>query len=510
MQFARNSSLVAVLAAGISLSALSVASADILNATTGRSYEALAEALSAAENGQTIEISGGPFAGNFTISKTITLRGLGDSRPVLDGEGHGTVLTIDAPGVVVENVAVARSGVDNDLFLNWGGAGVAVKADTTTLRNIDASRNGWGILVFGGAGLTVEKSTVEDNAREGIKIMGGRDHRIAGNAINRNSAGVLLDVLHEGQRSAIQTLGDPNSVVQIAREKETAPRSENIVISGNEVRGNAGFGIALTWHSNRNLVENNDVYLTGIERKPDPGQIESLENAVTAGLGGQSVAIVNREGIGAGIYIFCLSEENRVIANRSHENEGSGIVLQLANRNEVSANAVTKNRIGILLDSSNANMVGRNTLSENADYGIRIGGDNPLATGSADNLVTVNDMTANGVNAYDTSGRTVTAEDLAGVIDTLPYPDMVKQQLRKDPVARKQMLQAMLAQLKPTANRWDDGVHGNRHDDFDEATEGFRDDNADGISEAAHAIPGGTSVDRFPLDEATVGGQIAQ
>ena len=66
---------------------------------------------------------------------------------------------------------------------------------------------------------------------------------------------------------------------------------------------------------------------------------------------------------------------------------------------------------------------------------------------------------------------------------------------------REAMLKAMRAQLKPAANRWDDGTYGNRYEDFDEVAEGFRDRDQDGIGEAAHKIPGGSSVDRHPLSE---------
>lgn len=83
-------------------------------------------------------------------------------------------------------------------------------------------------------------------------------------------------------------------------------------------------------------------------------------------------------------------------------------------------------------------------------------------------------------------------------------PQVVKDQMAKNPMIRRQMINAYLAQMKPATNRWDDGTLGNHHDDFDEEAEGFRDRDDDGVSEAGKPIPGGRSVDRHPLTAARV------
>lgn len=113
-------------------------------------------------------------------------------------------------------------------------------------------------------------------------------------------------------------------------------------------------------------------------------------------------------------------------------------------------------------------------------------------------------MAGNGVNAFDSSGRRLTVDDLAGVIDSLPYPDPVRQQLRANRSVREAMLGAMLKSLVPAVNQWDDGVHGNRYDDFDDTAEGFVDASGDGVSEVGRSIDGGDALDRHPLDAPTV------
>jgi hypothetical protein len=48
------------------------------------------------------------------------------------------------------------------------------------------------------------------------------------------------------------------------------------------------------------------------------------------------------------------------------------------------------------------------------------------------------------------------------------------------------------------ANHWDNGQQGNYYSDYSDRCV---DANADGVCDAAYAIPGGTSLDRFPLKQ---------
>jgi hypothetical protein len=68
-----------------------------------------------------------------------------------------------------------------------------------------------------------------------------------------------------------------------------------------------------------------------------------------------------------------------------------------------------------------------------------------------------------------------------------------------NPAVVAQMAAALAAQQAATANRWDDGSHGNRHDDFDAPDEGFVDRDGDGIGEARLSIPDSGATDNLPL-----------
>lgn len=69
----------------------------------------LGQALLEAEDGDTIEIPAGHWDGGVRIEHSVTLRG--EPGAVVDGRGHGTVITVLAPNVVIEGLELRSSGV---------------------------------------------------------------------------------------------------------------------------------------------------------------------------------------------------------------------------------------------------------------------------------------------------------------------------------------------------------------------------------------------------------------
>lgn len=481
----------------------------VRNLTQQTSHEDLASALGATRDGDVVELSGGPFLGSFVVERRITLRGTGagDTRPVLDGGGDGTVLTVNAAGAVIENLAIRNSARTDSPFALWGDAGIAVRADGVTMRDLVVTGNDWGVLFFPGAGSSLSGSDVSDNSRDGVRIMGGRDHLIEDNSIDRNATGVSIDAFYPDRETPLVFFADPAVIKDYAEKREHAPLSSGNVIRGNGIAGNGFYGVSLTWDSSRNRIEDNVVTMTGRVREIDPALIQAWEVGL-AKVSGIAFTF-DRDPYGSGISLFCLAHENRIERNRVYDNLAYGIILDLADRNTVAANRVETNRSGILVAASSQNEILRNRVDGNEAFGVRIGVDSVIKQVSADNLVAMNALTRNAVNAFDSSGRVVTAADIEAIVDTLPLPQIVKDQMAKNPVVRQQMINAYLIQMKPATNRWDDGTLGNHHDDFDEEAEGFRDRDGDGVSEAGKPIPGGKSVDRHPLTAARVEGLLA-
>ena len=144
-----------------------------------------------------------------------------------------------------------------------------------------------------------------------------------------------------------------------------------------------------------------------------------------------------------GIHLFS-SSNNMLSSNTASNNPYSGIVLYKSNNHNTLENntANLNNYFGIKLSNSSSNTLKNNTANSNEMYGISLRGS------SDDNTLYHNDLINNGLyNAYDDG-----------------------------------------------TNTWDSGSEGNYYSDYTGT-----DPDGDGIGEDPYPIPGGSSIDRFPL-----------
>lgn len=81
----------------------------VLEVGRGRPFETIGAALQRSMDGDTIRIHGGVYRERLTVRTAVTLVGIG--RPVVDGGGRGTVLTVEAPAAV-RGLEIRASGAD--------------------------------------------------------------------------------------------------------------------------------------------------------------------------------------------------------------------------------------------------------------------------------------------------------------------------------------------------------------------------------------------------------------
>jgi nitrous oxidase accessory protein NosD len=125
---------------------------------------ALASALAGANDGDTLAIQG-TCKGSFEIAHSVTLAGSGEAT--LDGEGAGTVVTID-PGQTVNVTGLRITGGSTDLYTNGGGIvnnGGSLTLDTATVSGNASGYQGNGGGIFNSGAGTVEliQTTVTNN-----------------------------------------------------------------------------------------------------------------------------------------------------------------------------------------------------------------------------------------------------------------------------------------------------------------------------------------------------------
>lgn len=390
---------------------------------------------------------------------------------------------------------------------------------------INAAAEGTSIAVQGGT----YREHVQVNKRLTLEAKGPVivDAGRQGSAITLASSGITLtgfEVRNAGSaehEAGLLVLGDGNNISHIRATANNSGivvlRGRNNTISDSDISGNRHDGIVLIG-ATANTVTHNNIASNG--RAGVWIQAEHLRSTIQE------------------------STENRILANRTHDNRSFGIALHTgANRNEVSDNEVTSNGStnvdsGILINCGpTGNVVQRNKLSANQKTGIMV------IVGSFANRLLDNDMTgsATGIGVYASNGNQFVSNRVSGSasygihLDNLDpmsggganlpgfpggtHPVSAQNLLHHNNLTSNrvnafdrsgkaweppgagalspEIRESMRKALSP--NLWDDGHNGNHYDDFDEAREGFVDKNNDSIGEAPRAIPGGVAVDHFPL-----------
>lgn len=197
--------------------------------------EGLATAVTNAQPGDTIQVTGGTSTGSLEIDKPITL--IGVDWPVLDGENKGTVLKITAPGVTVRGFVIKNSGdsldqensglvieagdalVENNrfedtlfgIYLRHADGGV-IRNNVISSKDLDVPRRGDAIRVWYSNDVTIEDNVATkgrdvvlwyserlmvrnnevSNGRYGLHFMYSDDATIENNRLLDNSVGIYM------------------------------------------------------------------------------------------------------------------------------------------------------------------------------------------------------------------------------------------------------------------------------------------------------------------------------
>lgn len=279
--------------------------------STGRlRAEDLQTRISAAPEGSVIQLPAGVYPGPLLIDKPVTLRGTG--RTVIDGAGRGTVITVRAPDVLLENLAIQNSG-DSLLFEDSG----------IRLEGVRATVRGCAI----------------DNVLFGIYLAKASDALIEDNDIR----GKDIDISRRGDLIRLWYC-------------------DRALIRGNRLAEGRD---TVLWFSDGSVVENN-VIQTG---RYGLHFMYTNQARVTG-----NVFINNSVGAYLMYSKQVLVENNRFENNRGPS--GAGVGLKESDSITVSNNVFRTNRQGLFVDQSpllaeNVNRFTRNLFFQN-DVGIAI------------------------------------------------------------------------------------------------------------------------------------------
>ncbi|MEO8082642.1 MAG: right-handed parallel beta-helix repeat-containing protein [Ardenticatenales bacterium] len=388
-----------------------VEGADVTACATGGTHTTIGAAIAAVRSGGTVGVCAGVFHERLTIDKPLTLKGVGATVSIVDGQQLGPVVT------VVGDVAVTVT----DMGFRHGQGLVNPSGSLTVRRSTIASQSSTerGGIQSGGT-LLVEDSRIADNVSlasgGGIGIDAGqatiKQSVIEGNTAGEYGGGIdvrggtllsLVDVTLSGNEAA--NGGGLSSVVPFVLTGSTVADNfatygagifsrgkatiTDAVISGNQ--GDLGGGIYAAGELNLTgtQVYSNfafGAYGYGGGVMLNEGTLSVIRGAFTdnqANLGGglyvrgngtaTDVAVTSNEaGLGGGLYVFdgrYASHGGRIAANAA-VGDGGGVYAQ-AGQLVLDGTAVTENTSvrdggGLFVQASVVGeMSGQTSLSNN-------------------------------------------------------------------------------------------------------------------------------------------------
>lgn len=210
----------------------------------------LAEAIAGAKPGDVLILRDGTHAGPVVIDRPLTI--IGPDTAVVDGEGQGTVITIDAADVTLKGFTVTGSGSRNEDL--DAGVKILKGADRARIEGLVLADNMHGIDVHGGRAAQVV----------GNRITGRRHLQMnqRGNGIYVwNSPGTLLEgnIIRYG-RDGIFSNASADSIYRnnILRDLRFAVHfmyTRNTEVSGNISIGNH-LGFAIMFSDRAKILRN--------------------------------------------------------------------------------------------------------------------------------------------------------------------------------------------------------------------------------------------------------------
>ncbi|MFD1159683.1 nitrous oxide reductase family maturation protein NosD [Roseovarius aestuarii] len=118
---------------------------------------AIANALSRAVTGDVLYLAPGTYAETVLLDKSVTLDGGGGAR--LEGNGQGSVVTVDAPDVVVQGLTINGSGSSHETI--DAGIKLTEKATSAVVRGNTLLGNLYGVDIHGAQDALVANNRIE-------------------------------------------------------------------------------------------------------------------------------------------------------------------------------------------------------------------------------------------------------------------------------------------------------------------------------------------------------------
>ncbi len=236
-------------------------------------FSTIQAALVEAQEGDTVQVHPGVYAGPVVIDKPVTLEGI--DFPVIDNRGRGTVVTLAAPGAVLRGFHVRGSGSEPDrdhsgiaifaprtvaennrltdvlfgIFVSKASDVIVRGNEVTSKPEYDVARKGDAIRLWFSPRVIVEKNRVYQ-ARD-LVIWYSSDVQILENVIERGRYGIHLMYCDRSQINRNQLVD--NSVGIYTMYSNNVSMQENLIRGQ---RGPSGYALGFKDADNIEVLRN--------------------------------------------------------------------------------------------------------------------------------------------------------------------------------------------------------------------------------------------------------------
>jgi len=394
-------------------------------------------------------------------------------QAAIDDAGPGDEIHVDS-GTYIENV-----NVDKQLTLIGEGADkVTVQAVSSDDHVFHVTANWVNISGFKVTGAT-------DYYMSGIYLYSVNNCNISENTLSNNYHGIVLWYYSNNNMLQNNNASNNDNGIHLSHSSHNT-LTNNIANSNNE------WGIYLAESGDNTLINNRmsdntynfDVYVRNsidypqnidtsntVDEKPIYYWVDQQDKQIPndAGFVGvvNSTNITVRDLVLTNNYkgVLFIYADNSSIENVTTLDNFNGIYMWRSSNNMLQNNNASNNYDGIHLSYSNGNTLTNNTANSNNGWGIG------LLYSSNNNMLQSNAVSNNGI----------------GIGIKQAYNNI----LYHNNLIHNTQYNAWDSFIN---NQWDSGIEGNYYSDYTGT-----DSNGDGIGDIPYPIPGGSSVDRYPL-----------
>lgn len=301
----------------------------------GSAADNLQAVIDSAEDGEVIKLEDKTYTGNIVIDKPLTL--IGQKGTVIEGDGKGNVISLQASGITVSDLDVRKSGMDRNSPEEY--AGIKVYTDGNTLRNIRIENAFHGVYLSKAHYNTIENIRIRGLGKEEIAAQGNGLH------IYYSNGNLLKNNYIEGTRDGMFfDYANDNKALKNEISK-TRYGLHYMYSDRNEFKNNIftfNTGGAAIMHSNQLTLENNQF-------------------------------IFNYGHRSFGLLVLSANENN--IENNTFYMNQRGLYIDQSTDNLFRSNHISQNQIGIeLWASSNEQVFTENMIKDNIIPAVTLGG----------------------------------------------------------------------------------------------------------------------------------------